>query len=52
MMIDQYKIFAQDARTYSGTKTDSDHRLVMLKIKMNWHKMTPSKKNKTKTSRL
>ena len=50
MMIDQYRIFAQDDRSYPGTNTNNDHRLAMLKMKMNRHKMTPSKINKHKNT--
>jgi hypothetical protein len=31
----------EDSRAYSGTKTDSDHRLVMAKFNINWNKKTP-----------
>ncbi len=31
-----------DARSYNGTMKDSDHRIVLAKINIDWHKKTHS----------
>ena len=37
----EHRIFIQDSRSYSGTETFSDHRMVILKMKINWKIITP-----------
>ena len=39
-----------DARTYSGTETSSDHRIVVTRIDVNWSKLY-AKKPKLNTER-
>lgn len=34
----EHMIFVNDARSYSGTNANSDHRLVMAKLNINWNK--------------
>ncbi len=38
-----HKIFINDSRSYAGTASFSDHRLVMAKYNINWQRKTPGK---------
>ncbi len=38
-----HRIFVEDSRSYAGTQTFSDHRLVMAKFNINWQRKTPGK---------
>ncbi len=43
-----HQIFIQDSRSYAGTMSYSDHRLVMMKMKIDWRRKTPGKVNTKK----
>ncbi len=38
----EYRVFVNDARSYNGKMKDSDHRIVLAKMNIDWHKKTPS----------
>lgn len=40
MLNKKYLNFVQNSRSYSGTKTDSEHKLVKMKMKIELYKMT------------
>ncbi len=44
----EQRLFVKDSRSYMGTTTHSDHRLVMAKMNINWHWKTPKKTNTKK----
>ena len=53
MIEDQYKHILSNARTYQGTLTISDHRLLITKMKIGWsifhkHKNTDTNNKKQK----
>ena len=47
IMRQQHRKLAQDSRSYSGTETTTDHRLVKTRLKLEWHKI---KKNKSENA--
>ena len=42
-----HRIFVNDSRSYSGTTTHSDHKIVIADMEINWHMKTPDIKSKT-----
>ena len=43
MVRQEHRLFLNDARSYSGTTTFSDHRLVLAKLNLNWYRKTVKK---------
>ncbi len=41
----EHRLFVKDSRSYMGTTTHSDHRLVMANMNINWHWKTRKKTN-------
>ena len=39
----EHKQFINDARSYSGIETFTDHPLVKAKLNISWYKLNPSK---------
>ena len=48
MVRGEYKLFVKDSRSYLGTASNSDHRLVMAKLNITWKWKTPKKEIRQK----
>ena len=42
----QHKRFVTNSRSYSNFKTDTDHKMVKMTIKLEWYKLKPARKVK------